>query len=66
MGNARVGRKKPTEVRRLAGFVAAANVGDMTSEAREELRKHILDSVGVAIGALALRLTISAGDRPQH
>jgi 2-methylcitrate dehydratase len=52
MGNARVGRKKPTEVRRLAGFVAAANVGDMTSEAREELRKHILDSVGVAIGAL--------------
>jgi len=46
------GCKKDTEVRRLGRFVAAADSASMTVEARDELRKRILDSVGVAIGAL--------------
>ncbi len=44
--------KRLTEVRRLGQFVAAADTANMTAGSREELRKRILDSVGVAIGAL--------------
>ncbi len=47
-----IGYKKDTEVRRLGRFVVTADSGSMTTEARDELRKRILDSVGVAIGAL--------------
>jgi 2-methylcitrate dehydratase len=47
-----IGCKKDTEVRRLGRFVAAADSASMTMEARDELRKRILDSIGVAIGAL--------------
>lgn len=43
---------KETEVRRLGRFVASANVANMTAGACDELRKRILDSVGVAVGAL--------------
>ncbi|HZZ62166.1 MAG TPA: MmgE/PrpD family protein [Roseiarcus sp.] len=45
--------RKLTEVRRLGRFVAAADIGDMPADGREELRKRILDSVGVAIAALS-------------
>lgn len=41
-----------TEVSKLAQFVAAADQRSMSHEAREELKKRILDSLGVAIGAL--------------
>lgn len=41
-----------TEVFQLARFVAGADQRDMSPEAREELKKRILDSIGVAIGAL--------------
>jgi 2-methylcitrate dehydratase len=43
---------KDTEVRRLGRFVASADAATLTQDARDELRKHILDSIGVAIGAL--------------
>jgi 2-methylcitrate dehydratase len=52
MGVQNIGCKKDTEVRRLGRFVTAADSASMTMEARDELRKRILDSVGVAIGAL--------------
>lgn len=41
-----------TEVRKLARFVAGTDQQTMSAEAREELKKRILDSVGVAVGAL--------------
>ncbi|MDO4637115.1 MAG: MmgE/PrpD family protein [Lautropia sp.] len=41
-----------TEVYQLAKFVASADQKHMSSEAREELKKRILDSFGVGIGAL--------------
>lgn len=44
--------REDTEVRRLARFVASADAATMTSEARGELLKRVLDSIGVAIGAL--------------
>lgn len=44
--------RKDTEVRRLARFVAAADAATLSAEARDELKKRILDSIGVAIGAL--------------
>lgn len=43
---------KDTEARRLAKFVTSADAAVMTAEAREELLKRVLDSIGVAIGAL--------------
>jgi 2-methylcitrate dehydratase len=43
---------KDTEVRRLGRFVASADAATMTQDARDELRKRILDSIGVAVGAL--------------
>jgi 2-methylcitrate dehydratase len=43
---------KDTEVRRLGRFVASADAVTMTPEARDELCKRVLDSIGVAIGAL--------------
>ena len=43
---------KITEVRELGGYVAAADERHMSVEARDELKKRILDTVGVAIGAL--------------
>lgn len=42
----------PTKVRQLGAFVAAADQKNMSDEAREELKKRILDTIGVAIGAL--------------
>jgi 2-methylcitrate dehydratase len=47
-----VEKPKDTEVRRLGRFVASADAATMTQDARDELRKRILDSIGVAIGAL--------------
>lgn len=44
--------QKNTEARQLGRFVAAAKAEALSAEAREELKKRILDSVGVAIGAL--------------
>lgn len=44
--------QKDTEVRQLGRFVAAADAATMSPEARDELLKRILDSIGVAIGAL--------------
>lgn len=41
-----------TEVAQLAEFVASADHRNMSDAAREELKKRILDSIGVAIGAL--------------
>ncbi|MFV0473083.1 MAG: MmgE/PrpD family protein [Pikeienuella sp.] len=41
-----------TIVRRLGRFVAASDHKTMSAEARDELKKRILDTIGVAIGAL--------------
>ncbi|MEM9292253.1 MAG: MmgE/PrpD family protein [Acidobacteriota bacterium] len=41
-----------TEVRKLGRFVAAVDHQKMSHEAREELKKRIVDTIGVAIGAL--------------
>ncbi|HWA58746.1 MAG TPA: MmgE/PrpD family protein, partial [Gemmatimonadales bacterium] len=46
------GPLKDTEARRLAGFVTTADAGTMTGGTRDELLKRVLDSIGVAIGAL--------------
>lgn len=43
---------KDTEARRLGRFVASADAATMTAAARDELLKRVLDSIGVAIGAL--------------
>ena len=43
---------KDTEVRQLARFVTKSNIAMMSERAKDELKKRILDSVGVAIGAL--------------
>jgi len=40
-----------TEAERLAGFVHKANFGDIPTETMQTLKRHILDSVGCAIGA---------------
>ena len=41
-----------TEVEDLARFVSEADASWLSSQARDELKKRVLDSVGVAIGAL--------------
>ncbi|NEP60480.1 MAG: MmgE/PrpD family protein [Symploca sp. SIO2G7] len=41
-----------TEVRQLGRFVSKADHRTMSNKAREELKKRILDTIGVAIGAL--------------
>ncbi|MBV7434210.1 MmgE/PrpD family protein [Cardiobacteriaceae bacterium TAE3-ERU3] len=41
-----------TEVQQLAEFVVKSDSATMSAEAREELLKRILDSIGVGIGAL--------------
>lgn len=41
-----------TEVQQLAQFVVNADSSSMTGEAKDELLKRILDSIGVGIGAL--------------
>jgi 2-methylcitrate dehydratase len=43
---------KDTEARRLATFVTSADAATMTAEARDGLLKRVVDSIGVAIGAL--------------
>lgn len=44
--------KPDTIVRKLGKFVASADHKTMSHEARDELKKRILDTIGVAIGAL--------------
>ncbi|MEM6549233.1 MAG: MmgE/PrpD family protein [Pseudomonadota bacterium] len=44
--------KPDTLVRQLGRFVARTDHKTMSAEAREELKKRILDTIGVAIGAL--------------
>lgn len=41
-----------TEVQQLAAFVAQADLDQVSSEALEQLKLRVLDTVGVAIGAL--------------
>ncbi|MEM9435282.1 MAG: MmgE/PrpD family protein [Pseudomonadota bacterium] len=41
-----------TEVRKLARYVATTDHSTMSATARDELKKRILDTIGVAIGAL--------------
>lgn len=43
---------KPTTVQQLGAFVSTADHTTMSDEARDELKKRILDTIGVAIGAL--------------
>lgn len=43
---------EPTEVQQLAEFVARAEIDDMSSEALEQLKIRVLDTLGVAIGAI--------------
>jgi 2-methylcitrate dehydratase len=60
-----------TEVDQLARFVAERQFGDISEEAREQLKIRVLDTLGVAIGALdaepimaVARLTDELGGRP--
>src|SRR5579883_1510695 len=41
-----------TQVEELAAFVAQASYDDLSSEARQTLKIHVLDALGCAIGAL--------------
>ncbi|MBV7295155.1 MmgE/PrpD family protein [Corynebacterium sp. TAE3-ERU12] len=41
-----------TEVQQMADFAVSANLDDMSSEALEQLKIRVLDTIGVAIGAL--------------
>ncbi|WP_129658096.1 MmgE/PrpD family protein [Rothia halotolerans] len=43
---------RPTEVRQLAEFVHAARFEDLSPEAVEQLKIRVLDTLGVAVGAL--------------
>ena len=52
MGAHDIGVLKDTEARRLGTFVTLADAAAMTAEARDELLKRVLDSIGVAIAAL--------------
>ena len=60
-----------TEVQALATFVERARFGDLSEAAREQLKIRVLDTVGVAIGALDAppivaihKLTIELGGEP--
>ena len=60
-----------TEVQELAGFVARVGPEDLSSEALQQLKIRVLDTVGIAIGALDAapivaigRLTAELGGRP--
>lgn len=44
------GIAKDTEVRQLGRFVADSRADTMSAEVRNELKKRVLDSTGVAIG----------------
>ncbi|PID54694.1 MAG: 2-methylcitrate dehydratase [Gammaproteobacteria bacterium] len=46
------GSREPTEVQKMAEFVAKADMKTMSETAKQELLKRILDSIGVGIGAL--------------
>src|SRR5258708_24326105 len=41
-----------TEVERLARFVDQRRFGDISAQARQQLKIRVLDTIGVAIGAL--------------
>jgi 2-methylcitrate dehydratase len=41
-----------TQVEQLAAFVVQARYGDLSAEARQALKVHLLDALGCAIGAL--------------
>ncbi len=45
-------RGSMTQVEELAAFVAQASYDDLSSEARQTLKIHVLDALGCAIGAL--------------
>jgi 2-methylcitrate dehydratase len=60
-----------TEVEQLARFVADRRFGDISAQALEQLKIRVLDTIGVAIGALdaepmaaIARLTDALGGRP--
>jgi 2-methylcitrate dehydratase len=60
-----------TEVEQLARFVADRKFGDISVQARQQLKIRVLDTIGVAIGALdappmaaIARLTGELGGRP--
>ncbi|MGH8326257.1 MAG: MmgE/PrpD family protein, partial [Steroidobacteraceae bacterium] len=44
--------RRPTEVERLAQFVCGTRFEDISAPAREQLKLRMLDSLGVALGAL--------------
>src|SRR5699024_1962852 len=44
--------QRPTEVQQLADFIAGARYEDLSSDAVHQLKIRILDTLGVAIGAL--------------
>ena len=61
-----------TEVQALAQFVDRARFEDLSAKAREQLKIRVLDTIGVAIAALAAplivgirELTAELGGRPQ-
>ena len=45
-------RKRPTRVDELARFVSRSHWGHISKPAREQLKLRVLDSLGVALGAL--------------
>jgi len=44
--------RRPTRVERLARFVCRSRWEDISEPAREQLKLRVLDSLGVAFGAL--------------
>ena len=42
-----------TDAEKLAAFVVRASFEDLSDQAREQLKLHLIDSLGCAIGALA-------------
>src|SRR5215471_10566857 len=66
-----IGSHEMTEVERLARFVDERQFGDIGAEARQQLKIRVLDTIGVAIGALdappilaVSRLIDELGGRP--
>lgn len=51
-GPALVAQPSRTDAERLAAFAVAASFEDLADEGREQLKRHVLDAFGCALGAL--------------
>jgi 2-methylcitrate dehydratase len=58
-------RRAPSQVERLARFVADSRWEELSDEAREQLKLRVLDSLGCALGALGAEVPAMVGAQVQ-